>query len=138
MHNPESNEQSENHTSNKKNMPSSSVRSELNSAKTQIKDKMKNLGGLNDNEIDKEFKKIDKQLDRRDIYFNGFHHSSKKPEYNNIEYLLNGNNVGKLINASGSQGGEGSMDYIFNFKFEKGESNENPYERSNDIIHPII
>lgn len=85
MHNPGSNEHSDNnYTSNKKNMPSSSVRSELNSAKTQIKDKMKNLGGLNDNEIDKEFKKIDKQLDRRDIYFNAFHHSSKKPEYNNI------------------------------------------------------
>lgn len=57
---------------------------------------------------------------------------------NIIIYLLNGNNVGKLINASGSQGGEGSMDYIFNFNFEKGESNENPYERSNDIILPII
>ena len=27
---------------------------------------------------------------------------------------------------------------IFNFKFEKGESNENPYERSNDIIVLII
>jgi len=65
-------------------MPSSSLRYELNSAKTQIKDKMKKLGGINNNEIDKEFKKIDTQLDIREIYFNAFHHSSKKPEYNNI------------------------------------------------------
>ena len=124
--------------SNTKNIQSSSIRSVLDSAKSNIQDIMKTFGGLNNSEINNEFKKIDKQLDRRDIYIKAFQRSSKKPEYNNIEFLLNGENVGKLINASASQGGEGSMDYIFNFKFEKGESNENPYVRSKDIIIPII
>lgn len=112
--------------------------SELKSATPLIKDVMKKLGGLNDSEIDKEFKKIDKQLNRRDIYFNAYHDSTKKPEYNDAEYLLNGINVGKLINVYGRQGGDGSMDYIFDFTFEKGKSIENVHKRSNDIITPLI
>lgn len=121
-----------------KNTPQSTLRDELNSKKSTIQDIMKNLGGLNDDEINKEFTKIDKQLNRRDIYINGYQDSTKKPEYNNADYLLNGKNVGKLVSANAKQGGEGSMDYIFNFKFDKGESNECPYKRSNDIIVPII
>ena len=115
-------------------MKEKTLRSELNSAEPTIRDIMKNLGGLNDTEINKEFQKIDKQLNRRDIYAN-----TKKPEYNNnTEYLLNGVNVGKLKNVSVSQGGDGSMDYIFNFIFEEGKSTETPYERSNDIISPYL
>ena len=122
----------------KDNLDKNTLRSQLNAKKEDIQYLMSNLGNLNQTEIDKEFMKIDKQLDRRDIYIYGFQSSTKKPEYNNIDYLLNGVNVGKLISASISQGGEGSMDRIFNFEFEKGVSNEDPFNRSNDIIVPLI
>ena len=122
----------------KDNLDKNTLRSQLNAKKENIQYLMSNLGNLNQTEIDKEFMKIDKQLDRRDIYIYGFQSSTKKPEYNNIDYLLNGVNVGKLISVSISPGGEGSMDYIFNFKFDEGESNEDPFNRSNDIIIPLI
>lgn len=68
----------------KDNLDKNTLRSQLNSKKEGIQYLMSNLGNLNQTEIDKEFMKIDKQLDRRDIYIYGFQLSTKKPEYNNI------------------------------------------------------
>ena len=47
---------------------SPSARSELNSAKPFIQSIMSSFGNMNQSEINKEFSKIDIQLDRKDIY----------------------------------------------------------------------
>ena len=102
-----------------------------------IQNMMSTFGKMNNDDINAEFSKIDKQLDRKQLYLDAFQPSTKKLEYRNADYTLNGEPVGKMVNATVAQGGEGSMDYIFNFYFQGGESTENPYVRSKDIIEMV-